>query len=229
MVKKARFLKSLSLILLLTEVACASGKRRVSNRDPQNAIDFAAPTGLVDCYGGRVVPGGCILHVVEGETTEKTISFFGPPVKECSREKCVFVKVVNNQGHVVFGEGIEKGKTRVTARWSQLLRDNPEDPEVGTFRKGYRGWWGFLTEVFYIDENGHEQRALSTGDIVLRVFGKDYIPLNDVSEDPYFVWKWSEGNQVIKMTTGMRTYVSRKGGLYVGFFSEGFGSPLGSF
>jgi hypothetical protein len=61
--------------------------------------------------------------------------------------------------------------------------------------------------VFFIGPDGKERDAFSTGDIVLRVMRKGYVPLNTVADDPAYIWEWVDGGRVYKMTAGLRAYV----------------------
>lgn len=136
----------------------------------------------------------------EGDASDKHIAFLGPPAK-CSRaDACVFIKVWNNEGNLVWGGQINKGDIRVELDWKKLLgRD--------AFVLADRGFWTFNTQVFWVDQDGRDRDSTAQGDIVLRVYKKGYLSLASVQKDPNYAWIWSEGNRCYKMTTGLRATV----------------------
>lgn len=200
-------MKLLGIIVLTTLISTHAfafgGKRTTVALDPvtpSTLLDGDA-TGLVEGCGSQPSPLGVFCRVVEGEVIGKSVFFIGPPA-QCDRAACVFIKVWNNQGQLVYGESIPKGQTRVEALWKTLL--GRETAAVGD-----RGFWTFNTTVIYKDPDGRERQATSQGDIVLRVFRKDYVPLHNVSDDPAFVWTWTDKGSLYRMTAGLRAFVKK--------------------
>jgi hypothetical protein len=157
-------------------------------------------TGLVE--GCPSLVGGAFCRVDEAtDAKSASLWFVGPPAA-CDRSACVFVKVYNQQGQLVWGGEIPKGKTRVEAKWSSLLARD-------TFEIGDRGFWSFSTTVYWIGPDGKERESVSLGDILLRVFRTGYVPLDRVESDPAFVWTWQEGGMLYRMTSGLRAFVRK--------------------
>jgi hypothetical protein len=184
-------------VLTLTQ-GCAASKARVAV-DPvtESSILDGDATSVVEGCGHPPAVGIAYCRVQEGDNAGQSIFFIGPPA-ECDRDDaCVFLKVWNSQGMLVWGGAIPKGQTRVEVAWKTLLgRD--------TFEVGHRGFWTWNTEVFWRDLDGKERRSVSQGDLVLRVFRRGYIPLQDVTTDAHFVWSWSEHDFRYQMTSGLR-------------------------
>jgi hypothetical protein len=194
----------LILILLLSSsfpsVACAFGKKRTVALDPvtsSSVLDGDA-TGLAEIAGCPSGVGFAYCREAEGAAADRSIAFIGPPA-QCDREACVFVKVFDNQGRLVWGGSIPKGQTRVSVPWATLL-GSP------TFEFNYRGFWSFTTTVYFVGPDKRERETVSLGDIVLRVFRKGYAPLQGVADDPAFVWHWAEADRAYKATAGLRAW-----------------------
>lgn len=191
------------ITLLLTTQAFAFGSKRVTTLDPvttSTLLDGDA-TGLAEGCGQQPSPLGMFCRQTEGDVAAKSIFFIGPPAK-CDRDQCVFIKVWNTQGQLVFGDGIPKNQTRIEVPWKTLLgRD--------TFQLADRGYWTFNTTVYFIGPDGNERSAVSQGDIVMRVFRAGYVPLNAVENDPNFIWTWTEGGTLYKMTAGLRAFAKQ--------------------
>lgn len=84
------------------------------------------------------------------------------------------------------------------------------DPK-NTFDISQRGFWSWNLQTFFIGPDGKERQAQAQGDIVLRIYKKKYLPLQEVSNDPSFVFTWNDTwNQRtfnFKSTSGLRSYV----------------------
>ena len=65
-------------------------------------------------------------------------------------------------------------------------------------------------EVFWIDKEGRGRNSVAQGDVLLRVFRAGYIPLENVREDPNYVWKWHDNGYTYRMTTGLRAFVGEE-------------------
>lgn len=204
-------MRYLALVLLVSQLlaldANAFGRRRSTSGsvapDPvtESTITDGDATGLAEGCGQQPSPLGMFCRLVEGEVAPKSIFFIGPPA-ECDRDACVYIKVWNGQGQIVYGGSIPKGKTRVEVPWKTLLgRD--------TVQINDRGLWTFNTTVYSKDLDGREKMAVSQGDIILRVFRSGYVPLNAVEDDPAFVWSWTESGYLYKMTAGLRAFVRK--------------------
>lgn len=200
-------IKSLVLLtivaLIVCNSACAGGKGRVKI-DPvtQSTVLDGDATGMVEACGSQPIVGFTYCRVQEGDNAGQFVSFIGPPAK-CNQEaSCVFIKVWNNQGQLIWGGSIPKKETRVNVTWKTLLgRDQ--------FQISDRGFWTWNTQVFWLDPDGRERESSSQGDIVLRAYRKGYLPLNDVQTDSNFVWRWIEGNFLYQMTSGLRGSIQR--------------------
>jgi hypothetical protein len=207
MKKLVVFFAVLTLLLMPTHaLAFGRGKRVALDPVTPSTILEGDATGLVEGCGAQPIVGFTYCRIIEGTAADKSITFIGPPAK-CGREACVYFKVYNNQGVLVAGPSIPKGQTRVTVPWGKLLAC--PDSGACVFPLNMRGFWSFTTQVFYIGPDGRERDAVSTGDIVLRVFKTGYTPLNAVEADPAFVWEWSEGGYLYKVTSGLRAYVGK--------------------
>jgi hypothetical protein len=198
-------MRLLILTLIFTSLpvnALAFSRGRVAV-DPvtESTVKDGDATGLAEGCGQQPSPLGMFCRLTEGAVAPKSVFFIGPPA-QCDRDACVFVKVYNEQGQLVAGPSIPKGKTRVEVAWKDLLgRD--------TIQVGDRGLWSFVTTVYYKDPDGRERESVSKGDIVLRVLRAGYVPLHASESDPAFVWTWVEGDYLYRMTSGLRAYVGK--------------------
>ena len=192
------------ILALIPTSACAASKRlKIDPVTPSTVLDGDA-TGLVQACGHQPIVGFTYCRLQEGDNAGQTIAFIGPPAK-CKREdSCVFFKVWNQQGQLVFGGSLPKGTTSINVAWKTLLSGRDQ------FQINDRGFWTFNTEVFWIDPDGRERTSTSQGDIVLRIYKKGYLPLNGVREDPSFVWEWTNNEFIYKMTSSLRAYIGRK-------------------
>lgn len=192
------------LLFSMPNTACAFGRKQgVTGDHVQDAFLAGDETGLVDC-GYRPEPGFCVVRKVDGAVADKSLFFIGPPA-QCDRAACVYVTLYNEQGTLVWGDAIPKGKTRVEAPWSKILGCAPG--AACLFHTGDRGFWVFNHVVYWKDSAGHEQKSTSQGEVVLRVHAPGYLPLDHVANDPNFVWSWSDNGVLYKMTTGLRAFV----------------------
>lgn len=190
-------------ILLLPTLACAAGKRRLTyDKVTQSSAVDGDSTGLIEACGTQPIVGFTYCRVQEGSAAGQSLWFIAPPSNCASKEACAFIKVWNSQGQLIWGESVPKGKTRLEVKWSTLLgRD--------TFEISGRGFWSWTMELHWTDNEKRERVSTSQGDIVLRTFRAGYVPLHEVEDDPNFVWVWSEGKQLYKVTTGLRAFTKR--------------------
>jgi hypothetical protein len=197
-----RYVFVLGLLLLChAATACAASRGRVQP-DPVTAstvLDGDA-TGLVEGCGNQPIVGFTYCRAQEGTAANQSIWFIGPPAKCEQAEACVFIKVWDGQGQLVWGGSIPKGQTRVGVPWVKLL-SGP------VFELAHRGFWTWNMQVYWLDPEGKERVATSQGDIVVRVYRKGYLPLNEVASDPNFVWSWYDGKCEYRLTAGLRAYV----------------------
>lgn len=190
-------------LLMLLNTACAAGKGRVKlDTNTTSPVVDGDATGLVEGCGNQPIVGFTYCRVSEGDNAGQSISFIGPPAVCNQPEGCVFVKVVSNNGQVVWGGVIPKKQTRVSVPWSTLL-SSP------TFEIGHRGFWTFREDVYWLDPDGKERVSTSQGDIILRAYRKEYVPLNNVEQDPNFVWQWTEGDFLYKVTSSLRAFIKK--------------------
>lgn len=192
----------LSLILFLSSFqACAMGRRVAIDPVVTSTVLSGDDTSIVEGCGNQPFVGGTFCRQVEGDATDKSIWLIGPPAK-CSKDQCVFFKIFDQQGNLVFGGALDKGKTRIEVPWKSLLSRD-------TFQMADRGLWGVRTTVFWIDKDGFDHQSDSTGTIILRVYAASYLPLNEVSTDPNYVWEWVDNGQEYKMTSSLRAYTKK--------------------
>lgn len=193
----------LFLIFALPSVACAFGPKRVK-ADPvtRSTLLDGDVTGIVEGCGHQPIVGFTYCRKMEGDASDQTISFIGPPSQCDQKDACVFIKVWNNEGDLVWGGSIPKKMTRIAVSWTTLL-SSP------LFQIDSRGIWTYNIQVFYKDEHGREISSISQGDILLRVFRTGYMPLDQVEDDPNYVWNWVDQGYVYKMTSGLRAYVGK--------------------
>lgn len=187
--------------ILFTTSACASGKkiRVVDPVTDSTVVSGDASAIIVGCDNHPAV-GFAYCRKMEGDNAGQSISFIGPPSKCEQKDSCVFLKVWNNAGNLVWGGSIPKGETKVSVTWKQLLSSE-------TFDLANRGFWTLNETVYWIDPDGKERQSVAQADIVLRVYKKGYLPLNAVKDDPSFVWTWSEGGFIFKITSALRSFV----------------------
>lgn len=183
-------------------VSCAANKGRVA-LDPvtsSTVLDGDA-TAIVEGCEQQPIVGFTYCRFQEGESAYKFLWFIGPPSK-CDREACVYIKVWNGEGNLVWGGSIPKDKTRVSVSWKTLL-------SAPTFDSGKRGFWTFNEQVYWKDPDGRERVSTAQGDIVVRVYRSGYLPLDKVANDPSYVWKWYDNGFFYQMTSGLRAFVKR--------------------
>lgn len=174
------------------------------------AIEAGDATALVEGCGHQIIPGYTYCRVREGDGAGLSRITFVVPETDCQREgPCAFIKIFFPNGEPTLGLSVERGKTRVAIQWEDLLKRRD-------FRKGDAGYWPFVTTIYWIDLEARERVSKSEGEIRLRVYDRDYVPLHESRDDPAFVWTWKErSGEIIRMTTGMRTYVGDRGGSMV--------------
>ncbi len=193
------------IILSLFVISCAFG---MGAKPPKIDADMSAISGgdftaLIEGCGNQLIAGFTYCRITEGSTTDQNLFFVGP-VLDCNRDNCIDFKIFNTKGEVATGGSIPKGHQRVAVPWSKLVNRK-------SFELADRGLWLFTYTLYWQNENDLEEVAISEGEIRLRVVAANYIPLNNVGSDANFVWKWITRNgEVVRMTTGMRTYVSAK-------------------
>ena len=197
-------LKLTPFVLLLSVLSCTFALKPTQTHpdklDPQSAIEAHDVTGLIEGCGVPITTGFFVCRKTEGDLAGDFLTFVAPPVHCEGKEPCVTFKIFFLDGSPALGSSIPKGKTRVEIPWSQILKRDH-------FELSDRGFWGFSYEIRYVLNDGIERTTYAQGDIYLRVLKKGYIPLHLTNEDSHFLWEWKEGNQTLKSTTGMRTFV----------------------
>lgn len=196
-------------VLLLSLFSFSFNAHAFGRHRGQVALDPVTPssilsgdaTALAEGCGQQPSPLGMFCRLVEGEVAPKSIFLIAPPAL-CDREVCAFVKVWNNQGVLVFGDSIPKGKTRIEVPWKTLLGRE-------TVAKDDHGTWAFNTTVYFKGTDGLERVSVAQGDIVLRVFQAGYVPLAEVQNDPAFVWTWADNGFLYRVTSGLRAFVGK--------------------
>lgn len=180
--------------------ACSKTKNTLDPNTTSTSLDGDS-TGLIEACGNQPIVGFTYCRIAEGTDTQMPIVFMGPPSK-CNQDTCVFIKVWNSQGQLVWGESIPKDKTRVSTDWKTLIgRD--------VFQVQDRGFFTWNMQVFYLNSDGHEASSTAQGDIVLRILRKEYLPLNWVENDSAYLWEWMDNGYSYKMTSGLRAFVKK--------------------
>jgi hypothetical protein len=168
------------------------------------AIAAQDETALIEGCGQQLVSGITYCRMMEGDSANSELAFVGPPTVNCKNQQtCIYFKVYFPNGEPSYGDFIPKGLSRKVVPWKALLNKSQ-------FDLGDRGFWTFNYELHWIDNAGNEQVSVSQGEIILRVYKKDYVPLTEISSDSNFAWNWLEGSIPVKVTTGMRTYVGKR-------------------
>jgi len=168
-----------------------------------SAVEAEDYTVLIEGCGNQLVPGYTYCRVREGDSTGHNIALVGPPTVCKKPDACIFYKIYFPDGSPSIGGGIPKGQTKVEIPWTDLTKKTQ-------FEVGDRGFWPITMEVYWIDPDGNEMQSFAIGEIRLRVFRQEYLPLNNVASDPNFVWVWNQDGLTVKMTTGIRAYVAEK-------------------
>lgn len=209
---------------LVQALGCSSG-RVVMDQSTLSTIEANDASALVEGCGSNPTVGIAYCRVMEGSPTDQKIYFLAPPAK-CNRDNCAFIKVWDNQGNLVFGAPVPKGDTKIGVTWKTLLSQGaggtatlatvPGQPVPVTdlFDLSQRGFWSWNLQVYYLDPNGREHLSQAQGDILLRIYKKAYTPLQEVSNDPNFVWAWGDTfngvNYLFESTSSLRSYVGLK-------------------
>lgn len=165
------------------------------------SIEAQNPTAVIEGCGNQPISGYAYCRKREGSPTTQNIVFIVPPVDCNSPESCVSIKLFRNNSDLVIGLNIPKGQTRAEVSWKSIVgRDH--------FALGDRGFWPFLYQIKYKDNKGLDRSLVTEGEIRLRVYAKDYLPLHESLDDPAFYWEFIENGTKIKITTSGRTYVA---------------------
>lgn len=167
-----------------------------------SAIEGHDQTALIEACGSQIQVGYAYCRKTEGASTEEMIYFLGPRTN-CNKDFCVEFKIFNLNGELIYGNSIPKKLNRVGIKWKEILKRD-------SFELSDRGFWSYIYNVFWVDKDGHENMSRSEGHIFLRVLKQDYLPLNEVVKDSNYTWFFVVDGQHIKMTTGMRAFVSQK-------------------
>lgn len=204
---------------------CATG-RVAQDAVTESAVANNDSTAIIQGCGSQPSVGFAWCRKQEGDSTDDTLTFLAPPAK-CNRPNCAFIKIFDNQGDLVYGEPFPKEGSRLDVKWMTILSQKkdkiviqkndgapltPPSQSVDVFNLSQRGFWSWNLEVYYIGEDGRERSSKAQGDIVLRVYKKNYVPLHAVSDDPNFSWEWTEKNLFsadwdVKYTSSLRAYV----------------------
>jgi len=198
---RASFGVFLGLSVTLMGVGCAHHE---VEEDPSLSPILANDTTLViEGCGNQPVIGYTYCRKSDGSSALDTLVLHIPPVK-CQKNDCVYVKILMPDGSPAVGLSAKEGQSRLEVSWKTLLgRD--------VFKAGDRGFWIVLVEIHYIDRRGLLKKTLVEGEIRLRVYPNNYLPLNNIKDDPNFVWQWRQNNRLFKMTTNGRVFMGGKG------------------
>lgn len=198
-------MKSLSLLfIMLCLIACSSCNDAFTSQDKEtiSAIEAGDVTALVQGCGNQLVSGYTYCRKMEGENTSEVVAFVIPSSR-CGEDSCAEVKIFYPDGSPTYGYQFRKGETIHRVKWSDLTKKNHFDVDD-------RGFWPYTYRIKWLDFEGKQRETITEGEIRLRVLRQGYIPLHEVQGDSNFVWNFKFDNTQVRMTTGGRTYVSRK-------------------
>lgn len=199
----------LAAFLVIGASRCSHGVRLDQAMASVEGEDY---TALIEGCGNQLVPGYTYCRKTEGQQAAESLVFVAPPVKCLEKDPetgadtgpCVTFKVYFPDGSKpAYGGSIPRGQTRASVPWNTILGKN-------SFELGDRGFWPYTYAIRYIGQDARERTAVSQGEIRMRVMKKDYVPLDNVSEDANFVWKWQDNGVPVRMTTGARTFVGKR-------------------
>lgn len=186
--------------LILLGVSCTPNIRIDQSMAASLAND---KTGLIQACGNQVIAGFTYCRKKEGDVAADAVHFIAPAL-ECDDERaCVDVKLFFEDGRPPLGKAIPKGQTRVSVPWKEILGKQ-------RFDKTDRGIYAYVYHARWKDPDGRERETIVDGELILRVYDKDYTPLHNSASDVNFAKEWVENGQMIKVTTKGRTYVEPK-------------------
>lgn len=162
---------------------------------------FAAEAGdktvIIEGCGNQPVVGYTYCRVREGDPTTGKITFIAPPVK-CNTKPCVSFTLFFPDGSPSLGFQLPDNTTRLDVPWSDLTKT------IG-FNRQQRGFWPVVMRWKWLSAaDGREYESYAEGEIRLRVLSANYLPLNEIHDDPNFAWAWVDGKKHFKMTTAGR-------------------------
>jgi hypothetical protein len=196
-------MKLFLLGLLVMACACLKTSRIIMDQGI-SAVEGGDATAIVSGCGNAPIVGYTYCRKTEGDETIKEKIIFHAPIQNKSCPKgypCTTGKIFLPDGSVI---GIEFKENSSTAQmtWEDILK-RPK------FEKFDRGFYLFTLETLYVDGQGNERMIFQEGEIRLRVIGKNYIPLHEVSNDKNFTYSWKSMGYNMKLTTGGRAYVGK--------------------
>lgn len=166
------------------------------------AIEANDATVVIEGCGSQPVVGYTYCRFREGAPTTGFLSLLAPNA-DCNADSCVSFQVFFPAGTPALGISVPKGQNRAKLLLKDLVKRD-------TFQKDDRGFWPVLMSVKFMGSDGNEHEMRAEGEIRMRVLAAKYTPLQEVENDPNYVWQWSEGKTVFKMTTAGRAWVSQK-------------------
>lgn len=197
-----RIIPGLTVVALLSLGASDCTVPRVVDKSA-NAAEAGDATALVSGCGGQPVPGYVYCRKKEGQITSvDKVTFYGP-VGNCERDHCTFITILFPTGEPSHSVVIPKDKTSVSVGWEKLTKRN-------TFEKLDRGFWPFLVKTYWTDSDGDERLTVQEGELRLRVYDKNYQPLNSLKESPDWGWQWENSGKLFRMTTAGRSWVGAR-------------------
>jgi hypothetical protein len=189
------------------------------------AGDFTALIEIEGCgYQPQVQEGYAYCRMNAGPVGNLAVTFIAPPQARdcpphacapgaigCDPASCVDFTLFFPDGSPAYGDSIPHGQTSRSIAWSKLTGSDQ-------FAADQTGFWPYTYTIRWTDTEGNAQKTVSDGEIRLRVVQsqvcdpggancESYVPLRTSPDDPNFVWSWVQNGQVIRMTTGARTYV----------------------
>lgn len=152
--------------------------------------------------GTQLQTGLLFCRVSENHPAHAKITFVGPK-SNCSRERCVFVKIYFPTGEPALELSIPKDQTSVSVTWRELIH-------ADHFSKEQRGFWPFLRTVYWRNADGQEGVTQDEGLIYLRVLSSGYESLHESRDNPNWAFKSTYKGLAWRMTTSGRTYVEKR-------------------
>lgn len=184
---------------------CAMGASQCAHTvEPDISPVFAAEAGdktvIIEGCGSQPVVGYTYCRMREDVATQGKITLIAPPT-ECPEDSCASFIVYMPDGSPSVGYQLKRGVTRQDVLWKDLVKTD-------TFQKSQRGFWPVVMRWKWMSAaDGKEYESYAEGEIRLRVMAANYSALNEIHDDPNFVWAWTDGKQHFRMTTAGRASV----------------------
>lgn len=159
-------------------------------------------TVVISGCGHQPIVGYTHCRVMEGPIEGQIVTIHGP-ASECQRDNCVFWEIFLPDGMPSMSGAFNKKETRVSIPWKDIVKGND-------FLAEQRGFYGVRLKWYWVGADGRERFSFADGEIRLRVLKKEYTPLHDSKESPFFAWSWVDDAGMYHMTTSGRAHFRSK-------------------